>query len=294
MEEYVYTDLPRMKYLCSFLDSEETVDFTNCDNTNLEKIKAITTPNLIAKLEEFRDSYFPVLNLSSWTTKYRGFRVSISAPNKISVQKIIMDENGEKCETFIKDYNNNIEKSDYTNDEWEVIERHLEKVSRLVNGYAASYYGVSNIGSAIHRSKYENGGDFPDFLLKKTLSVFFKKFNGVKFDLLLYLPSTKSGNLVKNFATKFAHSAGIQISHDLIKVRETNEQKIFQNSFNKRENVEGAFDIEEEIVRGKNIVVLDDIYDSGATIKEIGNLLTKKGANCIVPLVIAKTLGGTL
>ena len=77
-------------------------------------------------------------------------------------------------------------------------------------------------------------------------------------------------------------------------MRETNEQKIFQNSYNKRENVEGAFDIDDDIVRGKTIVVLDDIYDSGATIKEIGNLLTKKGANCIVPLVIAKTLGSTL
>lgn len=294
MEEYVYTDMPRMKYLCSFLDSEDTLEYKNCDNTNLEKIDVKITPNLTAKLEEFRESYFPILKLSSWTTKYRGFRVSFSAPNKISVQKIIKDENIEENETIIKEYNNYIDKSDYTNEEWEIIERHLEKASRLVDGYAASYYGVSNIGSAIHRSKYENGGDFPDFLLKKTLSVFFKKFNGVKFDLLLYLPSTKSGNLVKNFATKFAQTAGIQISHDLIKVRETNEQKIFQNSYNKRENVEGAFDIDDDIVRGKTIVVLDDIYDSGATIKEIGNLLTKKGANCIVPLVIAKTLGGTL
>ena len=49
------------------------------------------------------------------------------------------------------------------------------KNSNIVNGVAASYYGVSNVGTAIHRCKYENGGDFPDFLLKLTLKAFRKK-----------------------------------------------------------------------------------------------------------------------
>lgn len=48
------------------------------------------------------------------------------------------------------------------------------------------------------------------------------------------------------------------------------------------------------MIKGKCIVLLDDIYDSGATLKEIGKLLTNKGAKCIVPIVIAKTIGGTL
>lgn len=50
----------------------------------------------------------------------------------------------------------------------------------------------------------------------------------------------------------------------------------------------------EDVVRGKSIVLLDDIFDSGATLKEVGKLLTQKGAECIVPIVIAKTVGGTL
>ena len=49
-----------------------------------------------------------------------------------------------------------------------------------------------------------------------------------------------------------------------------------------------------EEVRGKNILLIDDIFDSGATIKEIGKLLTKSGAVKIAPLVIAKTVGGDL
>ena len=56
----------------------------------------------------------------------------------------------------------------------------------------------------------------------------------------------------------------------------------------------GAFDIEDDIVKGKIIVLIDDIYDSGATLKEVGSILTQKGAKYIVPIVIAKTVGGTL
>ena len=294
MEEYIYTDMPRMKYLCSFLDSDETVEYSNCDNTNLERITVSVTPEWMTKLEDFRETYFPCLELSSWTIRKGGFRLCYIAPDKVQVEQTVKNDMGEVIERPIIEYSNNINLLEYNQEEREIIEEHLGKASRLVDGYAASYYGVSNVGAAIHRSKYENGGDFPDFLLKKTLSVFGKKFRGIHFDLVLYLPPTNSGDLVKNFATKFARVIGVPISHELIKVRITQEQKMFQNSYSKQENVCGAFDIDEDIVKDKYIVLLDDIYDSGATLKEVGKLLTQKGAKCIVPIVIAKTVGGTL
>lgn len=294
MEEYIYTDMPRMKYLCSFLDSDETVEYSNCDNTNLERITVSVTPEWMTKLEDFRETYFPCLELSSWTIRKGGFRLRYIAPGKVQVEKTVKNDMGEVIERPIIEYSNNINLLEYNQEEREIIEEHLGKASRLVDGYAASYYGVSNVGAAIHRSKYENGGDFPDFLLKKTLSVFGKKFRGIHFDLVLYLPPTNSGDLVKNFATKFARVIGVPISHELIKVRITQEQKMFQNAYSKQENVCGAFDIDEDIVKDKYIVLLDDIYDSGATLKEVGKLLTQKGAKCIVPIVIAKTVGGTL
>ena len=113
--------------------------------------------------------------------------------------------------------------------------------SNIVNGVAASYYGVSNVGSALHRSKYENGGDFPDFLLRLTLKAFRKTFGNTRFDWVLYVPPTHSGDLVKNFAVKFASVIKVPISHKLVKSRQTSEQKVFQNSYLKQENVKDAF-----------------------------------------------------
>lgn len=293
MEQYIYTDMPRMKYLCKFLDSDEQTDYRNCDNTNLEKIHVVKSPELTKKLEDFRDTYFPILELASWTTRKGGFRVCLPSPYKILIEKTIQ-KNSDSIERYVNEYENDIRTSDYTYEEMVIIKEHIRKASHMVNGYAASYYGVSNVGTAIHRSKYENGGDFPDFLLRKTLSMFGKKFRAVKFDLVLYLPPTKSGNLVKNFAMKFASVINVPISHALKKVRVTQEQKMFQNSYCKHDNVLDAFDIEADEIKGKTILLIDDIYDSGATLKEVGKILTQKGAKYIVPIVIAKTVGGTL
>ncbi len=87
----------------------------------------------------------------------------------------------------------------------------------------------------------------------------------------------------------------IPISHHLIKQRITSEQKVFENAYLKSDNVKNAFEMKtpEEVI-GKNILLIDDIFDSGATIKEIGRYLSNLGAKKIAPIVIAKTVGGDL
>ncbi|MBL1214789.1 MAG: RecQ family ATP-dependent DNA helicase [Ignavibacteriae bacterium] len=169
------------------------------------------------------------------------------------------------------------------------------KYSNIVNGVASSYYGVSSVGAALHRSKYENGGDFPDFLLKLTLKAFRKKYGQEKFDFIVYVPPTESGDLVKNFAEKLSQVLKIPISHKLIKTGETQPQKVFKNGYLKKDNVAQKFSYSEpnELV-GKSVILFDDIFDSGATIKEIGNVLTKFGVTKIAPLVIARTVGGDI
>ncbi len=234
MVEYVFTTEPRMKFLCEYLGDTLPSKFENCDNSKYKKRTVNPEKETIGKLIEFRETYFPVLNVE----------------------------------------NNN---------------------SNIKNGIASSYYGVSNVGAALHRCKYENGGDFPDFLLKLTLKACRKTFGNQHFDLIVYVPPTSSGNLVKNFAEKMSFVLKIPISHKLIKQRETQPQKVFQNAYLKRDNVSGAFNYtESDEINNKSILLVDDIFDSGATIKEIGKLLTNFGAKTIVPLVIARTVGGDI
>ena len=232
MLDYITTTKPRMKYICEYLDDNSDYKFNNCDNTKYKKRIVKPKKTTIKLLEEFHNTYFPILKVESQKTSF-------------------------------------------------------------INGVAGSYYGFTNIGSTIHRCKYENGGDFPDFLLKVVLRAFRHHFKDLQFDLLIYIPPTKSGDLVKNFAIKISNVLKIPISHKLIKTRKTDQQKIFQNFALKRNNVNNAFEYSSpNEINGKKILLFDDIYDSGATIKEIGKLLTNLGADLIVPIVIAKTVSG--
>jgi ATP-dependent DNA helicase RecQ len=234
MINYIETNKSRMKFLCDFLGDNTNHVHNNCDNTGIKKITVTVTPEWSEKLKNFREDYFPELEVES-------------------------------------------------------------KASNIVNGTAASYYGVSNVGAALHRSKYENGGDFPDFLLKLVLKAFRKKFGQEKYDLVVYVPPTTSGDLVKNFAIKVAQVLKFPISHNLHKARQTKEQKVFENGYLKTDNVSGAFTYSApDEIRGKSILLIDDIFDSGATIKEVGKLLTNFGAVKIAPIVIARTVGGDI
>lgn len=234
MIAYVETDKSRMKFLCDYLGDNSNHTFNNCDNTGEKKITVSVSPEWTEKLQNFREDYFPELEVES-------------------------------------------------------------KGSNIVNGVAASYYGVSNVGAALHRSKYEQGGDFPDFLLKLVLKAFRKKFGQEEFDLVIYVPPTSSGDLVKNFAVKVSQVLKVPISHNLVKARQTKEQKVFENGYLKTDNVSGAFTLATpNDIKGKSILLVDDIFDSGATVKEIGRLLTNFGAVKIAPIVIARTVGGDI
>jgi ATP-dependent DNA helicase RecQ len=298
MVDYVYTTEPRMKYLCSFLDSEVNHIFKNCDNTTLSKLQIVHNGEMEKRLEEFRSTFFPELDTADGTSKSIARENGITEKLEIRVSRpgiIIVSRGG----IPVGSYAGSIRFSDFDADESALLQtlwqQHVAKKSRLTDGVAASLYGVSSVGAAIHRSKYENGGDFPDFLLKLTLKAFRKTFGNTPFDFVVYVPPTHSGDLVKHFAEKFASVIKLPISHELVKTRETSEQKIFQNSYSKKENVAGAFDFtDHQKIKGARILLIDDIYDSGATIKEIGAVLTRLGAAYIAPIVIAKTVGGTL
>jgi ATP-dependent DNA helicase RecQ len=234
MIDYIATSESRMKFLCDYLGDNSQQNFTNCDNTGIEKITVHVTDEWKLKLKDFRENYFPDLEVEG-------------------------------------------------------------KGSKIVNGVAASFYGFSNVGTALRRCKYETNEDFPDFLLSLCLKAFRKKWGQERFDYIVYVPPTASGDLVKNFATKLSQVLKFPINHDLVKKRQTKEQKDLENGYLKSDNVFGAFSLNNpEKIKGKRILLVDDIFDSGATIKELGKLFTKFGAVKIAPIVIAKTVGGDL
>ena len=172
-----------------------------------------------------------------------------------------------------------------------------KKTSKLEPGFALANYSLEDgeVGQMVHNCKYEGAGDFPDDIVRRMVRMIQKKMMGNKIDMLLYVPPTESGDLVKNLAVKVGELLSIPVCHNLKKMRQTTAQKIPQNAILKRKNVEDAFSFDSpEILEGKSILLLDDVYDSGATMNEIAKVLKNNGAENVFPVVIAKTVGGDI
>ena len=73
-----------------------------------------------------------------------------------------------------------------------------------------------------------------------------------------------------------------------MKIRHT-AQQVGLNAEERRENLSGAFAAEEVMVRGKQILLLDDVMTTGSTFAECSAVLLEAGAGSVICLSVATT-----
>ena len=158
-------------------------------------------------------------------------------------------------------------------------------------GWALSHHGGSRIGTLVRQSKYEKTGPFTDELVKLAVDAIRKNYPIQVISGIVSVPPTKSGKLVEDFARQVAAMLHIEYIPALTKVRVTGEQKSFANKVQKEENVKNAFSIPlPKLVSGQNLLLIDDIYDSGYTLREVARTLVKAGATSVYPFTLTRTL----
>lgn len=123
---------------------------------------------------------------------------------------------------------------------------------------------------------------------KKILNDFIEyyKSSNLNSDILLYIHSNKNDNIMDFFADYISRELNIEKYNSIILNNKIKEQKYLETIKEREENVKNAFGIicPKKLIN-KNILLIDDVYASGFTLKEAIKLLKKHNINnieCIV------------
>ena len=113
------------------------------------------------------------------------------------------------------------------------------------------------------------------------------KTNNNKFDILLYIPSNKNSCVMNYFADYINNNFNIK-KYDLIKIiKNIKEQKFLESLKERKDNIKNAFEIKESLVlKNKNILLIDDVYASGETLKEVVKLFKELNFNYYLECLI--------
>ncbi len=75
----------------------------------------------------------------------------------------------------------------------------------------------------------------------------------------------------------------------LIRIRYTRPQ-VELSSAEREENVKGAFGVEGQEFEGRRVLLVDDVYTTGATVRECAKVLKKAGAEKVYVLTVARAV----
>lgn len=155
----------------------------------------------------------------------------------------------------------------------------------------AEYNGV--LLEAIHKLKY-NAKTF----LAKPLGLFMAEGLPLNnYNIIVPVPLHKKRLKERGFNQSLLLAKEISKKHkipiDYLNLKRTRftEPQINLKGEERLKNVRGAFEVEDgKIFKNKNILLIDDVYTTGATIKECSNVLKKTGAKNVFALTLARVV----
>ncbi len=265
--ERTYVALPRLG----------AVDFSAYDTVRLQKQQELADMQRYAQLRGCYMEY-----LTTYLGDEAGYHCRTCGQCRVSNFPHIRPSKGIQIAAdrfLVKDYLPRIEKHG--------TEKHPEHEA----GWSLSYHGGSRIGELVRSSKYEHAGPFTQELVDQAVDLLRSRYPLNTIDGIVSVPPTKSGELVEMFARQVSTRLHIEYLPVLTKVRLTQEQKHFTNWRQKKDNVNGAFRvITPAQIAGCTLLLIDDIYDSGYMLREVGKVLMQAGAKAVYPFTITRTM----
>ena len=153
------------------------------------------------------------------------------------------------------------------------------------------------ISSAVYRFKYLGRREYASFFAESSLKVLGDYVDGVKPDMITCVPLSK-GRMLKrgynqagDYARELSGLIKVPFCNDALKrVRNTAPMKLLSPA-ERQKNLKNAFKSGQNVVKSKRILLVDDIYTTGATMDACAKVLLEAGAESVYCMTLASGAG---
>lgn len=177
------------------------------------------------------------------------------------------------------------------------IEDALYQTFALDYHFSATYEssGRSAIGNLVFNAKYRDNRQAASELAEALIDFISQNPSYMRACCVLSVPPSKQNktfDLPSFLVGRICERLGkTDLSACIQKVRPTAPMKDLQTEEDKFNNVRGAFEvIDPDSLQGKRVILVDDLYHSGATLHEVGHTLIEAGASAVLGLAGTKTI----
>jgi competence protein ComFC len=155
------------------------------------------------------------------------------------------------------------------------------------------------VSRIILKYKYRKYNYLADLLVNFLELAFKSYYAGLEVDFLDTVPDYNAEdpgdrfdceNHMHMIAENFSRKTGIPFADNIIKIKKTGRQQVLGRS-QRKINLKGAFKTGNCLkVRGKDFLIIDDVWTTGSTLNELSLALKGSGADKIYLLTIARKL----
>jgi predicted amidophosphoribosyltransferase len=149
----------------------------------------------------------------------------------------------------------------------------------------------SEVGGLMHRLKYRSDKTALSELVETAVS--FIRSWGIEFTAIVPVPPTKvyrTFQPVLALATELANVFKVALLKSAIrKAKQIPELKNLYDADERQKLLKGAFEGNPDVINGQRILLVDDLYRSGATMNAIAEVLLASGASEVYAFAFTQT-----
>ena len=157
------------------------------------------------------------------------------------------------------------------------------KIRRRFTQGKAVYVYKGPMKTAMYRFKYSNRRCYARQFAKDCMEIHGKWIENQKFDCIMPVPmyrrkQRKRGyNQAEAFGAYLSKACGVPMDkNSLMRIKNTQPMK-FLSDVGRRQNLENAFKVRQNIVTYNKVLIIDDIFTTGSTMDGVAKVLLQAG-----------------